>query len=780
MNGLTSAEVAQRVSDGRVNLLPPRTGRTVGDIVRSNVFTRINAMLSVLFVLVMLTGSIINGAFGLLIIVNSAIGIIQELRAKRTLESLSLIGEEHPKVLRDGEVIEISQQELVLDDVIELRSGNQIVVDGELIQSDLLSLDESMLTGESDPIRKQPGDEVMSGSFVISGIGYYRVTKVGAESYAAKLTEEASKFTLSRSRLQQGIDRILKYITWILIPVGLLTIWSQIRGGGSDWRDIILQITGALVPMIPEGLILITTTAFALGVIRLGKRQCLVQELPAIEGLARVDVVCADKTGTLTENRMVFSRLELVDGGPNEATILSVLAQIGASDNDPNATMRAIKKSITLADGESAWTVAGRQPFTSARKWSGITFAEGGSWILGAPDIVGRDSELAEIAEKIGEQGYRVIALASCGSAIAEGSDPFAIAGNVVPRALIVLEQKIRPDAAQTLAYFADQDVSVKVISGDNARSVGAVTRSLGVDTDDAIDARAIAPEDFDRTIEESHVFGRVTPEQKRDMVGSLQRGGHTVAMTGDGVNDVLALKDADIGVAMGSGSPATRAVAKIVLLDDRFATLPHVVAEGRRVIGNIERVANLFLTKTVYSATLAMLVIVFAVPFPFQPIHVTITGWFTIGIPAFLLSLPPNYDRARDGFVRRVLYFAMPAGVVVGVASFVTYWIVSEGGKHPADSMQDSTAALLTLIISSTWVLACVCRPWNWWKGLIVVLPFLGYGVIFNWSITQEIFKLDSSNLSMMETGAIIGGIAVVCIEIIWRMVKQVLGPRK
>lgn len=318
MNGLTSAEVAQRVSDGRVNLLPPRTGRTVGDIVRSNVFTRINAMLSVLFVLVMLTGSIINGAFGLLIIVNSAIGIIQELRAKRTLESLSLIGEEHPKVLRDGEVIEISQQELVLDDVIELRSGNQIVVDGELIQSDLLSLDESMLTGESDPIRKQPGDEVMSGSFVISGIGYYRVTKVGAESYAAKLTEEASKFTLSRSRLRQGIDRILKYITWILIPVGLLTIWSQIRGGGSDWRDIILQITGALVPMIPEGLILITTTAFALGVIRLGKRQCLVQELPAIEGLARVDVVCADKTGTLTENRMVFSRLELVDGGPKD------------------------------------------------------------------------------------------------------------------------------------------------------------------------------------------------------------------------------------------------------------------------------------------------------------------------------------------------------------------------------------------------------------------------------------------------------------------------------
>lgn len=778
MNGLTSAEVAQRISDGRVNLLPPRTGRTVGDIIKSNVFTRINAMLSVLFVLVMVTGSVINGAFGLLIIVNSAIGIIQELRAKRTLESLSLIGEEHPRVLRDGEIIEISQQELVLDDVIELRSGNQIVVDGELIESNLLSLDESMLTGESDPILKKPGDDVMSGSFVISGVGYYRVTKVGAESYAAKLTMEASKFTLSQSKLQQGIDQILKYITWILIPVGLLVVWSQVRQGGSDWRDVILQITGALVPMIPEGLILITTTAFALGVIRLGKRHCLVQELPAIEGLARVDVVCADKTGTLTENRMVFARLELAEDGLDEDTVLRVLAQIAASDNDPNSTMRAIKKSIQLADGEEAWTVTGHQPFTSARKWSGFTFDDGGSWILGAPDIVGRDSELAALAETIGEQGYRVIALATCSEAITEGYDPFVDEGNVVPCALVILEQKTRPDAAETLAYFADQDVNVKVISGDNARSVGAVTHSLGLNAGEAIDARTITAENFDQTIEEARVFGRVTPEQKREMVGSLQRGGHTVAMTGDGVNDVLALKDADIGVAMGSGSPATRAVAKIVLLDDKFATLPYVVAEGRRVIGNIERVANLFLTKTVYSAMLAILVIISSVPFPFQPIHVTITGWFTIGIPAFLLSLPPNHDRARDGFVRRILYFAMPAGVVVGVASFVTYWIVSNGGKHPADSLQDSTAALLTLIIASTWVLACVCRPWNWWKALIVVLPFLGYGIIFNWSVTQEIFKLDSSNLGVMEIGAIVGVVAVACIELIWRVVKVALGP--
>lgn len=765
--GLSSEEVAQRQADGRVNTLPPRTGKSVADIIRSNVFTRINAILFVLLVMVLSTGSWINTAFGLLIVVNSGIGMIQEFRAKRTLESLSLLGEERPRVWRDSVLHTLTQEELVLDDVVQLGAGNQIVVDGEVLTTDYLSVDESMLTGESDAVRKQPGDEILSGSFVVSGTGTFRVAKVGAESYAARLTAEASKFTLAKSQLQAGINTILKYITWVLIPVALLTVFSQVTSGNDDWRDVILEITGALVPMVPEGLVLITSTAFALGVIRLGKRKCLVQELPAIEGLARVDIVCADKTGTLTENRLEFGRTECV-ADLSQTECENVMAQLAAADNDPNSTMQAIVEAFPL--GGDGWKITGRQPFTSANKWSGITFDGHGNWILGAPDVLS-PGEIAERAERISSEGLRVLLLAKCDMVVDDESAP----GVVTPVALLVFEQKIRPDAGDTLEYFEEQNVEVKVISGDNAASVGAVTHRLGIDSGAPIDARSMDAEtaEFASTVETHRVFGRVRPDQKRAMVQALQANGHTVAMTGDGVNDVLALKDADIGVAMGSGSSATRSVAKIVLLDDRFATLPYVVAEGRRVIGNIERVANLFLTKTIYSAMLAILVIVCQVPFPFQPIHVTITGWFTIGIPAFLLSLPPNNNRARTGFVRRVLGFAFPAGIIVGASAFAAYLFVS-GGNVPDEHVQQSTAALLALIIPSSWVLACVARPWNPWKIALVILPLIGYSIIFNWNVTQDLFILDSSNTTMMVQASIIGLIGAVLVEALWWIQKK------
>lgn len=782
--GLSSAEVDERRRDGRANELPPRTGKTVGQIVRQNVFTRINAILFVLFVMVMTTGSLVNGAFGLLIVVNSGIGIVQELRAKRTLESLVIVGEERPRVWRDGELAEVAQEDLVLDDVVRVGAGNQIVVDGVVVASDYLSVDESNLTGESDAVRKAPGDPIMSGSFVVSGSGDYEVTKVGADSYAAKLAAEASRFSLAHSELQAGINKILTYITWVLIPVGLLTIYSQTRGGVHDYRSVVLEITGALVPMVPEGLVLITSTAFALGVIRLGKRQCLVQELPAIEGLARVDVVCADKTGTLTENTLVFSELEVIGdgrvahegaaGGSDEgARCAQVLAQLVATDPDPNATAQAIAAQFP-AEGEK-WEVVERAPFSSATKWSGATFArpEAGqtgrvTYVMGAPDVLGGDHPAAARAEEVGARGRRVLMLGRAQREVGEEGAP----GVVTPLALIIFEQKIRPDARDTLEFFAEQDVEVKVISGDNAASVGAVTERLGVEQGTPVDARRIEPADFARTIEDNRVFGRVRPDQKQEMVKALQANGHTVAMTGDGVNDVLALKDADIGVAMGSGSAATRAVAKIVLLDNRFATLPHVVAEGRRVIGNIERVANLFLTKTIYSAFLAILVILAAVPFPFMPIHVTITGWFTIGIPAFILALPPNHNRARPNFVRRVLRFAVPAGVVVGASSFLAYMVAS-GWDVPAVHVQESTAALVALIIPSSWVLFCIARPLSPWKLALVVLPLVGYGVIFTWDVTQQIFMLDSSNAAMMWTATLIGVGGALVIEALWWIIR-------
>ncbi len=787
--GLDDEQVAAQRAAGLQNRLPSRAGKTVGQIIYSNVCTRINAILGILFVLVMITGSWINGAFGLLIVVNSSIGIVQELRARQTLANLSIIGEEHPLVLRNGTPVALNQEDLVVNDVVCVGSGNEIVVDGVVAQAQTLAVDESMLTGESDPVLKTPGDQVLSGSFVVMGTGKYVVTQVGEDSYAAKLTAQASKFSLAKSELQAGIDAILKYIVWVLVPVGLLTIYMQYSAATHDWRSMILAITGALVPMVPEGLILITSTAFALGVIRLGRQQCLVNELPAIEGLARVDVVCADKTGTLTENKLIFAKA-LDATGQELAEIPSALAQVVWNDPDPNLTMNALLAAIPAPS--ELWEVQGRKPFNSADKYLATAFLDQGIYLLGAPEVLlaNVNEHWASYAQSVADQGLRVLAFGYISQTAAMFGAEAELAENLsssivlenklaqvdqdfVPVALLVFEQLIRPDVVDTLAYFAKQEVEVKIISGDNARSVGAVTRKLGLEVSNPVDARTLTPENFAQTVEEGTVFGRVTPAQKQEMVAALQAQGHNVAMTGDGVNDVLALKDANIGVAMGAGAPASRAVANIVLLDNSFATLPAVVAEGRRVIGNIERVANLFLTKTIYSATIAILVILFSAPFPFQPIHVTITGWFTIGIPAFVLALPPNYQRARGGFVRRVLGFALPAGVVVGISSFTTFMLVLSD-KYVENYTAQSTAALVALIVPATWVLACIARPWNWWKSVLILLPLVGYFLIFTLPFTQRIFMLDSSNSAMMTTALLVGVGAAVLVELLWRLAQK------
>ena len=547
--GLTADQVAERVREGKVNTLPERSGRTTWQIVRDNIFTRVNVMLAILFVIVGATGQLAQGAFALLIVANSIIGMIQELRAKRTLDSLAVIGEAHPVVLRDGERVSLPRDQVVADDLIALAPGDQVVVDGEVVAAEYLEVDESMLTGEADPVAKSMGDELMSGAFVVSGSGVYRATKVGAEAYAAQLTAQAAKFTLVNSELRAGIDRILKFVTWLLIPAGLLTIWVQAHQPGATWQESALRMVAALVPMIPEGLVLLTSMAFALGVIRLGRRKCLVQELPAIEGLARVSVVCADKTGTLTQNAMTLG--EVIPLAGQEAEISEVLSQLVAADPTPNASMTAIAASHPAA--RTPWPVTARAPFTSAKKWSGVSFEAHGNWVLGAPDVLA-PTDVAARAEEIGSTGRRVLLLARASESVTSPAAP----GAVEPVALLVLDQLVRPDAADTLAYFNDQQVAVKVISGDNAASVGAVTRSLGVSVAEAVDARTLPAEgeEFTEKVAGADVFGRVTPQQKRAMVSALQSRGHTVAMTGDGVNDVLALKDADLGVAMGSGSP--------------------------------------------------------------------------------------------------------------------------------------------------------------------------------------------------------------------------------
>ncbi len=785
--GLTTAEVEQRIRDGQSNDVPDRASRSVADIVRANVFTRINAILGVLFVLVLATGSLIDGMFGLLIVANSVVGIVQELRAKQTLDKLAIVGQAKPVVRREGSAREVAPKDVVLDDLIELGPGDQIVVDGEVVECELLEVDESLLTGEADAIDKTVGAQVMSGSYVVSGSGCYRATKVGKDAYAAKLASEASKFTLVDSELRNGIDTILKVITYLLIPAGLVTIYNQLFSSHESWRSALNGMVAALVPMVPEGLVLMTSIAFAVGVVRLGQRKCLVQELPAIEGLARVDVVCADKTGTLTENGMRLAEIRTV-GDADEATLREVLSAMASDDPRPNASVLAIKEAT--GDGPG-WRQTGIAPFSSAKKWSGFSYGEHGNWLLGAPDVLlDSGSEIASTAQEIGAQGLRVLLLASSDGAVDAPDAP----GRVTPQALVVLEQKVRPDARETLEYFAEQNVAIKVISGDNAVSVGAVAASLGLTGGDhAVDARKLpdGQDELADVLDHETTFGRVRPDQKRAMVAALQSRGHTVAMTGDGVNDVLALKDADIGVAMGAGSPATRAVAQIVLLDNRFATLPYVVGEGRRVIGNIERVSNLFLTKTVYSVLLAFLVGAVGigsqwfhydpVPYPFLPRHVTIAAWFTIGIPAFILSLAPNNERARTGFVPRVLRLAVPSGMVIGVMTFVAYLIAYQGAdQSETEKVQAGTTALITLLIIAVWVLAIVARPWNWWKLLLIFGSAAGYLILFTVPFTKHFFKLDPSNLTLTGTAAICGVIGIVLVEVAWWVSALLSGERR
>lgn len=770
-NGLTEAEVAELRSAGKSNDVPARASRSVSDIVRSNVFTRINAILGVLLIIVLSTGSVIDGMFGLLIIANSGIGIIQEVRAKRTLDRLAIVGQNKPQVRRDGVSKQIPPDQVVLGDIVELGPGDQIVVDGEVVETASLEIDESLLTGEADTVHKAQGAHILSGSFVVSGSGAYRATKVGRDAYAAKLAEEASKFTLVKSELRSGIDKILKFITYLMIPAGALIIYNQLFSSGQALRPALNGMVAALVPMVPEGLVLMTSIAFAVGVVRLGQRQCLVQELPAIEGLARVDVVCADKTGTLTENGMRLHELVPIGESDSAAQALAALAH---DDPRPNASVLAIAEAYPDAPG---WKQTAVAPFSSAKKWSGLSYGAEGNWLLGAPDVLlDAGTESARQAEEAGSRGLRVLLLASSDIPVDDANAP----GQVTPRALVLLEQKVREDARDTLEYFASQHVEVKVISGDNAVSVGAVAGSLGLPGGDApIDARKLPTdtEELADTLAQATTFGRVRPDQKRAMVGALQSRGHTVAMTGDGVNDVLALKDADIGVSMGSGSAATRAVAQIVLLDNKFATLPYVVGEGRRVIGNIERVSNLFLTKTVYSVLLAFLIGVSGVlsqifdfepiPYPFLPRHVTIAAWFTIGIPAFVLSLAPNNERARSGFVSRVMRLAVPSGLIVGACTFVSFLMVYAGPDSTDTQVtQASTTALITLIMIALWVLAVVARPYNWWKIVLLLASLGGYLLLFAIPFSRTFFKLDPSNTGATTSALIIGAVGIVAVE--------------
>ena len=719
--------MSERVAEGRTNETDTRSSRSITQIVRANVVTPFNGLLATLFVVILATGRWQNGLFGLVIVFNSAIGVIQEVRAKRTLDQLAVLNAPQATVVRDGQASVVAVGQVVADDLIELRTGDQVPADGRATASSGLEIDESLLTGESDPVAKAEGDDVRSGSIVVAGSGRFQATAVGAEAYATQLSTEARRFSLTHSELVAGTNRLLRGIALMMLVVGPLLLWSQFRSeDNKTWQDAVTGAVAALVGMVPEGLVLLTSLAFFLAAFTLTRRQTLVQELPAVEGLARVDVVCLDKTGTLTYGDIVFDDLTLLTGADPD-DVREALA-LSASGDDANATAAALETHFN----NPTWTRSGGIPFSSARKWQAVITADHGSWVLGAPEMVlpHPEDELAHAARdqanEIASQGRRVLLLACSTLPPVTGEKDAHLPEQLVPQALVVLAERVREDAAETLRYFAEQGVALKVISGDNPRTVGAVAAQVGVagvtGADDAIDARTL-PDDIDElgeVLEKHSVFGRVSPQQKRAVVAALQKRGHVVAMTGDGVNDALALKDADIGVAMGSGSAATRAVAQIVLLDGKFSHLPQVVAEGRRVIANIERAASLFLVKNVYSLGLALIIICTAAAYPLAPIQLSLISNLTIGVPAFLLALAPNSRRYIPGFLARVLRFSVPVGLVIAISAFAGYEIIRrvddtagvDGGR---------TVATLVVLICALWTLLAIARPLAGWKVAMV-----------------------------------------------------------
>ncbi len=729
--GLTSADVSERVSRGQANAAPDARSRSLADIVRANTFTWFNGLIGTLWVIMLVVAPIQDSLFGFVIVANTAIGIIQEYRAARTLAKLAVLGEARPVVRRDGEDVEVSPQDVVLDDLVVLRPGDQLVVDGVIVACDGLEIDESLLTGEADPVDKVAGDEAMSGSFVVAGSGTYQATRVGRDSFASGLTEEAKKFHLTNSELRDAINGFIRGISFLLLPVGLLLLWSQVVRTELPLDEAIRGTIAGVVTMIPEGLVLLTSIAMAVSVIRLAQKKVLVQDMPAVEVLARVDTICVDKTGTLTEPGMRVR--DVVPLGAVVPDLDAVLGAMGASEQSPNPTLAAIAEHYA----SPGWPVTASVPFSSARKWSAAGFDGHGTWLLGAPEILAiDDDDVLRQADERAADGARVLLLArSDGQPSADGGP-----GPLSAAALVVINQQLRPDAAETVAYFLEQDVTVKVISGDNAATVGAIALQAGVPgADRAVDARTLpaATEELAEALSGANVFGRVTPSQKQQMVDALHARGLTVAMTGDGVNDVLALKNADLGIAMGSGSGATRAVAQVVLLDNRWSVMPSVVAEGRRVLGNIERVSDVFLTKTSYAVIFSLVTGLTAIAFPFLPRHLTIIGALTIGIPGFFLALMPNTERFRPGFLKRVLLFAVPSGVICAAAALTTYTVSNSlelnAGAAPEDALLASQAAATTcLFIVATAVLLQSARPLNAIRLGIVTLMIVAFlGVI-------------------------------------------------
>lgn len=794
--GLTPAEVQRRVADGRTNDFTVPTSRSWGSIVRSNVFTLFNGIVFACFAGLLVLGRWQDALFGFAAIGNTLIGSYQEIRAKRALDRLALLNAPRSCVRRAGAESEIAPSQVVLDDILVLRAGDQVAADARTLQGQGLQVDESMLTGESDPVDKQPDDELLSGSVVVSGHGAAVVTRVGADSYANRFAAEAKKFSMMRSELKESVNRVLRWVAWGIGPVAVLVTNAQVQVQGGwrkafadgSWNQAAVDSIAVIIAMIPLGLVLLTSIAFAIGAARLAREMVLVQELPAVEGLARVDVVCLDKTGTLTLGDIAFdAEYPLDERGASGWR--DVLAWFGAAP-EANATARSLAGGFAVS---TPLTPARQIAFSSRRKWTAVSFtgSHDGTWVLGAPTMIFPDAgvrtvpwagasaagglgSLEDIVAELASTGRRTLLIAHSAhelDAVSEKTE--ALPEGLDPVAIVTLSERLRPDAAQTLGYFADQGVDVKIISGDDPNTVAAIARQLGLAVPEGIDARTL-PGDavaLGDVLERHTVFGRVAPEQKKDMVIALQQRGHIVAMTGDGVNDALAIKQADIGIAMNSGSAATKAVARLVLLDGRFSHLPTVVAEGRRVIANIERVSVVFLTKTAYATGLAVLFGLMLMQIPFLPRQLSVTDGLTIGIPAFFLALLPNVQRYLPGFLRRTLSFAIPAGAVIALALTAYSRIAGDGWDVPIEEIR--TGSVILLGILGLWVLALISLPLTWTKFAILAAMVLGFFLVLSIPVAIRFFELvlPRPEAMVLLLWVAAGGIALIAIA---RIVQQ------
>ncbi|WP_040196474.1 cation-translocating P-type ATPase [Candidatus Soleaferrea massiliensis] len=745
--GLTKGQVAQRNSQELLNVQPPSPSKTVKQIILGNLITPFNILNLILAVLVLSVGSYRNVLFIGVAICNTIIGTFQEIRSKRTLDKLKVISAPQVKVIRDGKEEQIGVEKVVLDDIMSLRAGNQICADS-IVEAGSAEVDESLLTGEADAVQKNPGDMLLSGSFLVSGSCKARVEHIGEENYAAKLTLQAKQHKKVHSELMDFINKIIKIIGVTIVPLGILMFCTQFFGSDLTFEQAIVNMTASIVGMIPEGLVLLTSVALAIGVINLARRKTLVQELYCIETLALVDVLCLDKTGTITSGKIHLEEVIPVSDQP----VPEIISSFVRASGDSNATFEALREAY---GAEGAWQAQAKIPFSSSRKLSAVQFEGKGSYVLGAPEFVlnGRyesttvvskehdvSGSLKTLVERYSAEGFRVLVLAHSDKPLRGNEIP----DDLSPSAILLMSDTIRENAQETLRYFASQDVQLKVISGDNPITVSQVARRAGVqNAEKYIDAAELKTEEqIEEAVEKYTVFGRVTPEQKRSFVNALKKHGHTVAMTGDGVNDVLALKDADCSIAMAQGSDATKSVAQLVLLDSDFAAMPRVVAEGRRVINNIRRSSSLFLVKTLFSFILSILIIILNLPYPFIPIQLTLVSTLTIGFPGFILSLEPNERRVSGSFFASVLQLCVPGAVMIVLNVLMTMG-VSYTFSLGFDTM--STMAVILTGFVGLLVLWRTSLPFTLIRRILLIAMAVGF--VLAVILLKELFMLVTLN---------------------------------